>query len=128
MSTLNCTLLKQLQQGYLLRPGKPIQHFTQHFMPDDVQSTIPFTLLRFCTETESKVSVVVKLFTLLRTKRTKTGIFENALRNGHFFIRFCQQFEHTKTDIFISVFVQKWSSVNGLQISAKADKFGNGAV
>ena len=54
--------------------------------------------------------------------------------NGHksqkriTFYPFCEQCERTKTDIFLFVFVQKRSSVNGCWISTKTDKFENGAV
>ena len=49
-------------------------------------------------------------------------------KNGYIFIRFCEQCERTKTAIFLAVFVQKRSSVNGCWISTKTDKFENGAV
>ena len=65
----------------------------------------PFTLLRFCTKTERKTSVFVKVFTLIRTKTPqkrrfsktkskvdiqKTEVFENAF----------DQCERTKTEVF----------------------------
>ena len=58
-----------------------------NLLPNDCKSAntfpsfnAPFTLLRFCTKTEKKISVFVKPFTL---PRTKTEVFKNALENGY---------------------------------------------
>ena len=56
---------------------------------EEGQAILPVHTIRpvhtapFCTKTDKKISVFVKLFTLLRTKRTKTEIFENALQSGY---------------------------------------------
>ena len=56
----------------------------------------PFTLLRFCTKTERKTSVFVKVFTLICTKRHKDGGFGKR----------CQKWISTKTEVFGNAFDQ----------------------
>ena len=90
----------------------------------------PFTLLRFCTKTERKTSVFVKVFTLIRTKME---VFENAVKIGYpqkrkflkthwinvntqkqRFLKTLQQQQQNYNDMkfFPPFFVQKRSNVN----------------
>ena len=87
----------------------------------------PFTLLLFCTKTETKTSVFVKVFTLIRTKTPQKRRFLKTLQinvnaQKRRFLKTLQypimsftnpeQCERTKTDIFGSVFVIRQINVN----------------
>ena len=118
----------------------------------------PFTLLRFCTKTERKTSVFVKVLTVIRTKTPQKRRFSKTLskvdihKNGGFlkthlinvnaqkrrFLKMLQyatmsftktqQCERTKTEVFLTVFVRKPSSVNGSFDATKTDTNKNGVV
>ena len=60
------------------------------------QSEAPFTLLPFCAKTERKISVFVKVFTLIRKKRHKNGCFRKCY----------QKWISTKTEVFENAFDQ----------------------
>ena len=136
----------------------------------------PFTLLRFCTKTERKISVFVKVFTLICTKTPQKRRFSKTLskvnihKNRGFWKRFWSMWTHKnggfwkrsniqqwasqkwsnvnaqkrmffaafllsgrsvwthKKEVFLFVFVQKQSSVNGSFDATKTDTNKNGIV
>ena len=94
-----------------------------------MQYKAPFTLLRFCTKTERKTSVFVKVFTLICTKTPQKRRFANTLskvdihKNGGFWKRIWSMWTHKNGGFWKRSSMQQWVSQKRSNVNAQKRMF-----